>query len=83
MAHHLVAENADGAAEARDILSNYGIGISEHVNGVFHPRDPHYRMHTDDYYDAVNEMLRDATSRSDVVDALKAIKQRIRAGNFP
>jgi hypothetical protein len=83
VAHHLVAENDRRADEARQILVDQGIGISQGVNGMFHPAVAHRPMHTNTYYDAVNDTLRGSTSRAEVEERLKGIKKGIEDDTFP
>ncbi|MBN1208048.1 MAG: AHH domain-containing protein [Myxococcaceae bacterium] len=92
-AHHIVAGSAAVAAPARAVLQRFGIAINEAVNGVFLPASRaaanpagsavHSTVHTRAYYEAVNEMLGQATTRQEAVEALNAIRQALLNGGFP
>ncbi|MBO1269295.1 AHH domain-containing protein [Arthrobacter cavernae] len=92
-AHHIVAWNAKRAASGRDVLSTFGIGIDDAVNGVFLPRSSkssnptgaavHSRIHTKDYYEQVNDLLQGASSTDEVIDALDYVRSRLLSGGFP
>jgi hypothetical protein len=82
-AHHIVAGGAGKAAEARGVLERFGIGINEASNGVFLPSGVHAPIHTNAYYEAVNNALRQATTRQEAVQALDAIRQSILGGGLP
>jgi hypothetical protein len=92
-AHHIVAGNDADAAFARSVLSKFGIGINEAVNGVFLPANKatqviagktiHASLHTDAYYRAVNDALRGLTTRQEVIDKLQNIARALEAGEFP
>jgi A nuclease family of the HNH/ENDO VII superfamily with conserved AHH len=92
-AHHITA-GADPRAEiARGVLEKFGIGINDVVNGVFLPANRatqviagetiHAPLHTKDYYDAVNEALKKATTKQEVIDILRDIGQALQAGDYP
>jgi RHS repeat-associated protein len=92
-AHHIVAGSAKAAAPARAALVKFGIGINEVVNGVFLPKNrlaarggiaiAHSTTHTKAYYNAVNKLLGQATTRQEVVDSLKYISDKLLNGGFP
>ncbi len=88
-AHHIVAGNAAKAEQARIILQNYGIGINDAANGVFLPtvKDVavaayHPSLHTNAYYDEVNNLLAEATSKTDVIEILEYIAESLLNGTF-
>lgn len=71
--HHIVADADERAAEAREILRKVGINPrNDWRNGVHLPQNvgnprtvpeaftQHATLHTDSYYDAVNDRLREA-----------------------
>jgi RHS repeat-associated protein len=90
-AHHIVAKAAAGAEPAREVLAEYGVKINSAVNGVFLPAAKdyvgtaanHLTLHTNEYYERVNQMLSNAQSRQDVVAALAMIRDRLLNGKFP
>jgi hypothetical protein len=92
-AHHIVAGNHKRAAVARDILKRFNIGINDASNGVFLPADEstqltngeaiHASLHTKDYFEAVEEALREATSREDALRILRRIGQGLQSRTFP
>lgn len=82
-AHHIVAGSAPDALAARVVLQNYGIGINDAANGVFLPTEQHVRLHTNSYYDAVNNALVNAKSKDEVIHILGTIKSRLKSGTGP
>jgi hypothetical protein len=81
-AHHIVAGTDRRAAEARAILRDAGIGINDADNGAWLPDVFHRRVHTDAYYQAVNDRLAQANSGSIRV-ILRMLGQAIETGTFP
>ena len=88
-AHHIVAGNSAKAAEARAILQKNGVDINDATNGVFLPtvKDVtesayHPSLHTNAYYDEVNNLLSGATSKQDVIDILNYISDELKSGTF-
>lgn len=88
-AHHIVAGTSQKANEARAILQKYGIDINDASNGVFLPTANgvsnsayHPGLHTNTYYNKVNDMLRGATSKNDVLDILDDIADQLSNGTF-
>jgi hypothetical protein len=90
-AHHIVAAGSPKAAEARRILTRFGIDINDAHNGVFLPDTPssaapglyHRTLHTHVYFEEVNARLSQATSRQDVLDILNDIRTELLNGTFP
>ena len=83
-AHHIVAATSKKAASARAILDRFGIGINDAVNGVFLPTTPgssgaalHTTLHTNAYYNKVNQLLQGAKSADDVAAILGTIKNAL------
>ena len=74
-------------------MLEFGIGINDAVNGVFLPANKatqviagktiHSTLHTQEYYDAVNEALSGATTRQQVIDTLRTIAKALEAGEYP
>ncbi|MBV9322915.1 MAG: AHH domain-containing protein, partial [Chloroflexi bacterium] len=81
-AHHIVAGNDVRASVARDILEREGIGINDAANGVFLPASMHQGVHTNAYFQAINDALTSAAPGT-VKDVLADIRSQILAGNFP
>ncbi len=88
-AHHIVAGTSQRALVARNKLKTLGININEAVNGVFLPtiKDVssatyHPAMHTNVYYDKVNDLLEGVTEKQDAIDILKYISEQLKAGTF-
>ena len=88
-AHHIIAGSSQKAEEARKILEKYGIDINDAENGVFLPTEEgssesayHPKLHTNEYYSKVNEMLSQATSKEDVLDILDDIREQLLDGIF-
>jgi hypothetical protein len=67
-AHHLVPGGAKAAGPAREVLGKFGIGINDAANGVFLGGSVHSGIHTNAYYETVNELLGGATSRQQALD---------------
>ncbi|KAA3606475.1 MAG: hypothetical protein DWQ01_17600 [Planctomycetota bacterium] len=63
-------------------LDKFGIDVNEAANGVFLPAETHRRLHTNGYYNSVNEWLRAAKSRDEALAALAAIREALQSGNF-
>jgi len=82
-AHHIVPSTHRLAAEARKILSDFGLGINQAVNGVFVSEVLHAGLHTNKYILEVTRLLRGAKNRQDAIQILDEIAKRIGAGGFP
>jgi RHS repeat-associated protein len=82
-AHHIVADGAARAAPARQILQRFNVDVNSAGNGLFLPAGQHARIHTNAYYDAVNEALSQATNRQQVMEILKDIGRQVQQGTFP
>jgi hypothetical protein len=92
-AHHIVAGNKKPAAPARDILKGFRIGINDASNAVFLPADRttqvingetiHASLHTNEYFKAVEEALKKATSREEALGILQRIRQGLQSRTFP
>lgn len=88
-----MAGTARAAAQARAVLQRFGIGINDAVNGAFLPASRasqnltgaavHAGLHTNAYYQAVNQLLGSATTRAEAEAALQAIRQALLSGEFP
>jgi hypothetical protein len=73
-AHHIVSWDHEGAENLRNMLNNAGIDIDEAANGVFLPTNQkiadihpelgpsHKKIHTPDYYTAVEARLANKTA---------------------
>lgn len=93
-AHHIVAHGDQRALNVRAILQQEGIDIDEAANGVFLPRSskfaeqmpelgpPHSRIHTDNYYTALEARL-GATAPGEIRDELQKIASELISGEFP
>jgi hypothetical protein len=77
-AHHIVAANAARAAPARAVLEKFGISLDDAANGVFLPAKVHNRIHTNAYFDKVNNALSQASTRGEALEVLEALKGEIR-----
>jgi RHS repeat-associated protein len=92
-AHHIVAGSARGAAAARQVLTNFQININDAANGVFLPGSRaaqamsggayHPGLHTNRYYQAVNESLQRATTRQEALEVLRYIGTQLQQNTFP
>ena len=88
-AHHIVAGNAKGAEEARVILQKFDIDINDASNGVFLPTQKgvansayHPGLHTNAYYVKVNEQLRMAETKEEILSILDDIAEELNLGTF-
>ena len=88
LVHHLGGSDARQPAAA--VLAQFGIGINDAANGVFLPATRaslnmigatvHSTVHTRAYYQHVNEMLRQVTSRQEALEVLDALRQVLLTG---
>lgn len=91
--HHIVAHGAERAKPALAILDKFGIDVDDAVNGIFLPgfktspnpfkKAVHGNLHKNSYYDAVNKLLKDATSPDDARRILKGIAEKLEKGIVP
>ncbi len=81
--HHIVAENEPQAANSRKILANVGMSIDSAFNGMNMNWRYHRRVHTDLYYQSVENALTGSTSYADVAARLSVIRIKIYLGTFP
>lgn len=90
-AHHIVAGGDPRAAAVRAILDSAGIDINEAVNGVFlpcsskvacPPASTHSRIHTNVYYDALEERLTNVPTET-IKETLREIAEELANGEFP
>ncbi len=94
-AHAIVSGTHPEAKAARRILAKFKIRIDDPDNGVYLPRDarfiPHEKMpdaanhakvHTDEYYINVTNVLSTATSALECRVALKLIAKKLRDGTL-
>lgn len=94
-AHAIVSGSHPEAIAARKILAKWKIRIDDPDNGVFLPRDSRYiphkdmpsaanhaKLHTDEYYLNVTNMLRSAQSKTECRMTLRLIADELRNGSF-
>jgi phage-related protein len=88
-AHHIVAGGAGKADEAQKILAKFDIDINDASNGVFLPTVEdasealyHPSLHTNEYYETVNTMLRRAENKDDALEILDDIAEQLLDGTF-
>src|SRR5262249_36438251 len=82
-AHHIVAGKATAGKVAQAKLRDLRIGINDANNGVYLPcnsKTPceelgavHSKLHTNDYYRAVNQALEDANTPEKAISELRKI----------
>ncbi|WP_233273580.1 AHH domain-containing protein [Streptomyces broussonetiae] len=92
-AHHIVASTSPKAAAARQQLAKFGIDINDADNGVFLPRGSasvnpsgasvHSRIHTNDYYTYVNDMIGGARNADEARDVLGYLRSQLQGGYWP
>lgn len=85
-AHHIVpsTHGRQSAREACKILNRLGIDINAADNGVLLPKSIHDGLANDyTYMDTVFQELTNATTRSEAIEILEEIGQKLLAGQFP
>jgi hypothetical protein len=75
------------------VLERFGININAAENGVFLPLNIsspnpggaaiHSTLHTNAYYEAVNGLLSQVTSRTEALEVLSFIRDRLLTSTFP
>jgi hypothetical protein len=78
-----VAGQAARAELARDVLARFGIDIDSAPNGAFLEEDFHAGLHTNEYYNAVDRLLSQATSTEEALDVLQQIRYGLQSRTFP
>ena len=91
--HHIVAGNSPKAAPGRAQLDRFGIGVNDAENGVWLPRSSsspnpsgasvHSRVHTNEYYDHVNDLMAGARNRSEALDVIGHVRRQLQGGYWP
>lgn len=94
-AHAIISGSHPEAKAARKILAKFRIRIDDPDNGVYLPRDSrfiphenmpdaanHAKVHTDEYYINVTNILNTATSALECRVALKLIAKKLRDGSL-
>lgn len=94
-AHAIVSGNHSEAIAARRILARWKIRIDDPDNGVFLPRDSrfiphnelpnavnHAKLHSNEYYLNVTNMLGRSTSQNECRSALRLIALELQNGDF-
>jgi RHS repeat-associated protein len=61
--HHIVAQTARKAQPARDVLKRVGIGVNHKRNLVSIKTGLHRRLHTNKYYETINDIMNSAYSK--------------------
>jgi A nuclease family of the HNH/ENDO VII superfamily with conserved AHH len=91
--HHICAEGSRHATKTRELLKDWGIDINHPANGVFLPanlKSPnpngsvvHKTLGSNKlYYQKVDDYLRIATSREEVIARLRYIGKTLKDGTF-
>ena len=76
--HHIVAQAAPDAADARDILNKYEINVkNDPHNLVVIPQRFHKSMHTTNYYKYVNSRITPCKSKEEVYAVLDQLSLEI------
>ena len=81
-AHHIVAQGARQASKARRILTRFGIDVNGAENGVYLQSNVHRGLHTNKYYEKVNELLTAASTKQDAIAILSYISSELQKGTF-
>ncbi|WP_372339734.1 AHH domain-containing protein [Nocardiopsis sp. CC223A] len=92
-AHHIVASTFPKAASARQQLSNFKIDVNDASNGIFLPRSSassnpmgasvHSRIHTNNYYACVNDLIGGARNANEARDVLSHVRRQLQGGYWP
>ena len=91
-AHHLVPQGAHTGRDAeiqkaisrsQKILKRAGIDIHDTANGMLLHVSRHKGIHTDLYFEAVYDRLKNKRGKAAVTDALASIRDEIQRGVFP
>ena len=77
VAHHIVAFGAKRAAPAKAVMEKFGIDINDEINGIFIGK---FGGHSNEYYDTVNRIMLQATSKDEARALLQQIGNDIRSG---
>jgi A nuclease family of the HNH/ENDO VII superfamily with conserved AHH len=90
--HHIVAWDDERAKLAREVLKKFKIDIDDAANGVFLPATTksvnpkgalvHSTLHTDAYYEKIDDLLIAAKTRADAIQKLKRIRETLLDGTF-
>ncbi|MFG3001974.1 ricin-type beta-trefoil lectin domain protein [Streptomyces sp. NPDC048340] len=91
--HHIVAGNSPKAASARAQLDKFGIGVNDAENGVWLPRSSsspnphglsvHSKIHTNEYYTYVNDLMSGARNMSEALDVIGHVRRQLQGGHWP
>jgi hypothetical protein len=76
--HHIVAQNARKAQEARDVLKYVEIGINSSDNTVLLKYVLHKVLHTDLYYSVINYEMRHAGNITNSSEPIEIKKVRVK-----
>jgi YD repeat-containing protein len=90
-AHHIVPEADARAADIRQRLKEWDIGINTADNGVFLPHNPgsqtpgayHPKLNNEDYYRQLERDFSGVNTRQRAVDTLNDIRGRLLNGTYP
>jgi hypothetical protein len=90
-AHHIVPESDARAADIRQRLKDWDIGINAADNGVFLPQKPgsqapgayHPRLNNEDYYRQLERDFRGVDTRQRALDTLNDIRGQLLNGTYP
>jgi len=74
-----------------DHTIDLGIGVDEAANGVFLPRSlefagtgtAHSTVHTNAYYQRINDLMSGASTRTEAIDTLLMIRNRLKNEMMP
>ncbi len=50
---------------------------------IFLPKGDHRSIHTDRYFEALNDRLADATTREEALETLRKVREQMSRGDFP
>ena len=82
-AHHIVAARSKKAKAAQEVLERAKIDLNDARNGIFLTYKKHRHIHTNKYFDKINNILIQAEKdNKDIAATLKDIATKIRKGKL-
>ncbi|RBQ20021.1 hypothetical protein DP939_09320 [Spongiactinospora rosea] len=91
--HHIMVGNLLKAVSIKTVLGKFGTGVNDAENGGWLPlssRSPnptgasvHSRIHTNDYYDYVNDLMGEARTQQEAFDIIGHVRKQLQGGYWP
>lgn len=77
-AHHIIAQADKRAEAARKVLAKFKINVDDAANGVGLPNKFHQALHTNKYYDYINELAKTWKTREDAIKGLQKVAEELK-----